>query len=172
MQFSKEGSPPATRILRLRNGETIIATIQGADMEYMIERPMVIVSIPATDRNGKTKMGVFLKDWIAYTNDTYFTIPKDIVLVMAEPDVKMFDDYTEAKIHSDLQKAQDDLQQIMKEYINQPPFLSKEMVEDNDMAVESGYTAQSTNEEQQGDMDEDDEDDGLPWWKGNPRVRF
>ena len=172
MQFSKEGSPPSTRILRLRNGETIIATIQGADMEYIIERPMVIVSIPATDRHGKTKMGVFLKDWIAYTNDTYFTIPKDIVLVMAEPDVKMFDDYTEAKIHSDLQKAQDDLQQIMKEYINQPPFPSKEMVENNDMAVESGYTAQSTNEEQQGDMDEDDEDDGLPWWKGNPRVRF
>jgi hypothetical protein len=171
MQFSKEGSPPATRIIRLRNGETLIATIQSIENNYMIERPMVIVSIPATDRNGKPKMGVFLKDWIAYTNDTYFTIPNDIVLVMAEPDVKMFDDYTEAKIHSDLQKAQDDLQQIMQEYINQPQFPLKEMVEDNDMAVESGYTAQSTNEEQQDDMDED-EDDGLPWWKGNPRVRF
>jgi hypothetical protein len=59
----------------------------------------------------------------------------------------------------------------MQEYINQPQFPLKEMVEDNDMAVESGYTAQSTNEEQQDDMDED-EDDGLPWWKGNPRVRF
>jgi len=171
MQFSKEGSPPATKIIRLRNGETLIATIQSIENNYMIERPMVIMSIPATDRNGKPKMGVFLKDWIAYTNDTYFTIPKDIVLVMAEPDVKMFDDYTEAKIHSDLQKAQDDLQQIMQEYINQPQFPLKEMVEDNDMAVESGYTAQSTNEEQQDDMDED-EDDGLPWWKGNPRVRF
>jgi hypothetical protein len=171
MQFSKEGSPPATKIIRLRNGETLIATIQSIENNYMIERPMVIVSIPATDRNGKPKMGVFLKDWIAYTNDTYFTIPNDIVLVMAEPDVKMFDDYTEAKIHSDLQKAQDDLQQIMQEYINQPQFPLKEMVEDNDMAVESGYTAQSTNEEQQDDMDED-EDDGLPWWKGNPRVRF
>lgn len=171
MQFSKEGSPPATKIIRLRNGETLIATIQSIENNYMIERPMVIVSIPATDRNGKPKMGVFLKDWIAYTNDTYFTIPNDIVLVMAEPDVKMFDDYTEAKIHSDLQKAQDDLQQIMQEYINQPQFPLKEMVEANDMAVESGYTAQSTNEEQQDDMDED-EDDGLPWWKGNPRVRF
>jgi hypothetical protein len=171
MQFSKEGSPPATRIIRLRNGETLIATIQSIETNYMIERPMTIMSMPTTDRTGRKKIGVFLKDWIDYTNDTYFTIPKDIVLVVAEPDVKMFDDYTEAKIHSDLQKAQDDLQQIMQEYINQPQFPLKEMVEDNDMAVESGYTAQSTNEEQQDDMDED-EDDGLPWWKGNPRVRF
>jgi len=30
---------------------------------------MTVVSVPATDRNGKVaKIGVYLKDWIDYTN--------------------------------------------------------------------------------------------------------
>jgi len=173
IQFSKEGSPPATKIVRLRNGETLIATIQRIGDEYIFERPMTVVSVPATDRNGKVaKIGVYLKDWIDYTNDTYFVVPKDIVICTAEPDTKMYADYIEAKIHSDLQKAQDELQQVMQEYIKQAPFPLVEMAEEDDKSAESGYTAKPTNEEEQDEGDEGDEDDGLPWWKGNPRIRF
>ena len=173
-QFSKDGSAPITKIIRLRNGETLIATIQGIGTDLILERPMTIISVPTTDRTGKVnKVGVFLKDWIDYTNDTYFVVPKDIVLTTAEPDTKMYADYIEAKIHSDLQKAQDELQQVMQEYIKQAPFPPAELPEEDDKTAEGGYTAEPTNEEEEQDEgDEDDEDDGLPWWEGNPRIRF
>lgn len=175
-QFSKDGSPPVTKIIRMRNGETIIATMQGMGTDYILERPMTIISVPAPDRTGKiSKVGVFLKDWIDYTNDTYFTVPKDIVLCTAEPDTKMYADYIEAKIHSDLQKAQDELQQVMQEYINQASFPLTDIKEEGDKNADGGYTAEPSSEEEEEDQDEgeeDDEDDGLPWWEGNPRIRF
>ena len=52
-KFTKEGSAPQTKIIRLRTGETIIATMQGMGTEYILERPMSIVSYPTTDRRGK-----------------------------------------------------------------------------------------------------------------------
>lgn len=174
-KFTKDGTPPVTKIIRLRNGETLIATMQGFGTEYIFERPMTVISVPTTDKHGKvSKVGVYLKDWIDYTNDTYFTVPKDIVLTTAEPDTKMYADYIEAKIHSDLLKAQDELQQVMQEYIKKAPFPPVESAEEDDKTAEGGYTAEPTNEEeeQQDEGEEDDEDDGLPWWEGNPRIRF
>jgi hypothetical protein len=171
-RFTNEGIPPAVKVIRLRNGETLIATMQPLDTEYVLEKPMVVVSMPVLNKAGKVeRVGVYLRDWIEYSSDTYFSIPKEIVLVMAEPDKKMYDDYVEAKIHSDLQKAQDELKEVMQEYISNIQFPSFPPHEESDKQAESGYTAEPASEEEEGNEDED-EDDGLPWWNGNPRIRF
>lgn len=173
-QFSIDGVPPATKIMRLRNGETLIATVQAFANDYVLEKPMIVVSMPVLNKAGKVeRVGVYLRDWIEYSSDTYFTIPKEIVLVVAEPDKKMYDDYVEAKIHSDLQKAQDELKEVMQEYISKMQFPSIPSNEEGDKQAENGYTAEPTNEtDEEGDDDEEDEDDGMPWWNGNPRIRF
>ena len=176
-QFSKDGTPPLTKIVRLRNGETLIATMQGfgKEVDYvLLEKPMSVVSMPVLNKAGKVeRVGVYLKDWIEYTNDTYFTVSKDMILTIAEPDEKMMADYIEAKIHSDLQKAQDELKEVMKEYISKMEFPNMPMSNDDDKQVESGYTSEANeSDEEEDEGDEDDEDDGLPWWNGNPRVRF
>jgi hypothetical protein len=171
MQFSKDGMPPATKILRLKNGEILIATVQYFGNDCVLERPMSMVSLPVIGKTGKMeKVGVYLKDWVEYSNDTYFTIPKEMVLVMAEPDQRMYADYLEAKIHSDIQKAQSELAEVMQEYISKMEFPSMKGKEEDDKPSEDGYNP-TTNEDED-TIDEEDEDDGLPWWKGDPRIRF
>jgi hypothetical protein len=153
----------------------LIAVIQEFANQYVLERPMTVVSMPVLNSKGKVeRIGVYLKDWIEYTNDTYFTIPKDIVLVMAEPDEKMYADYIEAKVHSDLQKAQDELKEVMKKYISNMEFPVNFPMEEEDKTGKNGYNAKLTNEDndEMEEGEDDDEDDGLPWWKGDPRIRF
>jgi len=174
-QFSKDGTPPLTKIVRLRNGEMLIATVQVFGNEYILERPMTVVSMPVLNKAGKVdRIGVYLKDWIEYSTDTYYAIPKELVLVVAEPDKKMYADYIEAKIHSDLQKAQEDLKEVMQEYISQMQFPAMPIDEEDDKIGGNGYTSEplTREEDDEDEGEDDDEDDGLPWWNGNPRVRF
>lgn len=176
IEFSKE-RPVDTKLIRLRTGETLVSCLQEFEAGYVLEKPMLVTSVPVTDSKGVIrKVGLYLKDWIDYTDDTYFVISKDIVLVMATPDKKMVEDYTEAKVQSDMQRAESELAETMQEYLQQTGILDGQVpLDERDTGDENDYNSpqQGEDESNENDEGEDDEDDGnLPWWDGNPRVKF
>lgn len=181
IEFSNE-KPVDTKLIRLRSGELLIACMQEYDTSYVLEKPMSVSSVPMMDQKGMVrKVGVYLKDWIDYTDDTYFVISKDIVLVTAAPDKKMLADYHEAKMHSDMQRAEIELAETMQEYLQQVgkmevPQDERDTGDENDYnSPEQDSTEEEEKEEyddEEEEEDEDDEDDGLPWLDGKPRVRF
>lgn len=178
IEFSKE-RPIELKLIRLRSGETLIASLQEYETGYVIEKPMSVASVPLMDKQGMVqKVGVYLKDWIDYTDDTYFVITKDIVLVVANPDKKMVEDYTEAKIKSDIQRSEIELAETMQEYLQQMGTIDPMKLQDErDTGDENDYNSPQPEEDEQdeeeGEQGEDEEDDGTPpWWDGNPRVKF
>jgi hypothetical protein len=182
IEFSKE-RPVETKLVRLRSGETLICCLQEFETGYVVEKPMSVTSVPLMDKQGMVqKVGVYLKDWIDYTDDTYFVITKDIVLVLANPDKKMVEDYIEAKIKSDIQRSEIELAETMQEYLQQMGSIDQsKLQEERDMGDESDYTPsqqeeqteQDNDDQEEQDEEEDDGDDGTPpWWNNNPRVKF
>lgn len=183
IEFSKE-RPVETKLVRLRSGETLICCLQEFETGYVIEKPMSVTSVPMMDKRGIVqKVGVYLKDWIDYTDDTYFVITKDMVLVLANPDKKMLEDYIEAKIKSDIQRSEIELAETMQEYLQQMGTVDPmKLQEERDMGDENDYNSSSQNEDngEQEDEDQQDEEEGEdegddgtpPWWNNNPRVKF
>lgn len=176
IEFSKE-RPIDTKLLRLRSGETLITCLQEFDTGYVLEKPMLVTAVPLMGSKGEVKkVGLYLKDWIDYTDDTYFVIDKDIVLVAANPDKKMVEDYTEAKVQADIQRAEIELAETMQEYMQQMSGQNFQM-DERDTGDENDAPPheqeEEAPEENDGGEEEDEGDDGNPpWWQGNPRVKF
>lgn len=144
------------RLVRMLTGELIITGIYDAGKgAYIFEKPMIIVVVPVRgERNEDPSRGqevsVVLKNWIEFTDDTYFIVNKQGVLSIMKPCKQLLSDYTQAKINSDI---------------------LDDMVE-NGMA--EGKTVEDLENEEDDDLEtqqgEEDYYDEFPGWGGDPRL--
>jgi hypothetical protein len=93
-----------------------------------------------------------LRDWMEFSDDVYYIIPKKAVMCIMKPNRDIVADYTQAKIQSD----------IMSDMI------------ENGM-VGNNKTVEDLEKESDGDEDEDDAEfeeghDEFPGWGGDPRL--
>jgi hypothetical protein len=96
------------RIIKLQNGEVLIGGISETNDNasvYTFERPMSISLLPAMNKSKKQENMVFIKNWIDFSKDRMYIVPKSKVMCISTPDNEILHDYTEAKMNFDLLEA-------------------------------------------------------------------
>lgn len=145
------------RMIRLVTGETIIAGIASAgENSYVLEHPMMMIVMPlkqtsVTDYDMKEDVGIMLKEWIDFSEDKTFIIPKTAVICTTMPNRMLISDYAQAKIGNTIVK---------------------------DMSSMTGFpeTMSVAEFEDESEDEEDDEDyyqdppTEFPGWGGDPRL--
>ena len=123
------------RIIRLKNGETVIAGFAYNQMtgKVTLERPFQIASIPIMGKTGVKSMSLYLKDWMEYSKDHLFAIPDDVIMLICSPEEELILDYLDAIEQTDLIKVQQDFDSIAKNY------LGENGDEDDDNPQDIGY---------------------------------
>lgn len=113
--MSNDSPALVCKILKLKTGEVIISNIKTHSKTYCLNRPMNVITIPIMDKQGNIKSSnLILKNWIDYSKDEEFVIPKNQVIVVAEPEKDVISYYEETKLEDDLEKAQYELEMEKK----------------------------------------------------------
>jgi len=104
-----------TRLVKLRNGELLIAGVTRIQSDYLLERPMSVIIVPQTNKKGEIMdTAVIFSNWIDFSIDTHFTIPADAVLTVATPDMTMLADYETAINNEDLNRMQTEFEDLFE----------------------------------------------------------
>jgi len=142
------------KLIRMMSGEVVVTGIaNGGNDSYIFEKPMVLVAValPNQKPNMPQEVSVMLRDWMEFSDDVYYIIPKKAVMCIMKPNKDIVADYTQAKIQSD----------IMSDMIENGMVGNNKTVEDL---------------EKESDDDEDDDaefeegHDEFPGWGGDPRL--
>jgi len=141
-------------MIRLMTGETLIAGIADAGKQnYVLEKPMSISIIPIKQSSmgggdAKEDVGLYMKDWIDFSLDNCFIVPRTAVLCITIPNKMLISDYSQAKIGNDL----------MKEW-GGTGFPETMSVADTDELDEEDF-----------EDDQDTPPTEFPGWGGDPRL--
>lgn len=144
------------RMLRMITGETLIAGLGDSKDSYILETPMILFVVPVKQGDGdREEVSVMLKDWIDFSQEKLFFVPKTAVVCITIPNKILISDYHRARIGTDSMKEEFDITEFHQT-----------------MSV-----AEFDDEEGEGDtLDEGDEDfpqmppNEFPGWGGNPRL--
>ena len=104
------------RIVRLVNGERLIAKISGSNSSKLyLERPMSIRGIisPPSEMSGMSKEFLVLNNWNEFCSNNVVGIPRQFILTISDPDTFIEDAYDTQKDHEDTYdaKSSDDFNQ-------------------------------------------------------------
>ena len=101
------------RILKLKSGEDIIATIRGqVKNKLILERPMCFATRIIIDPySGKQRELTILKNWLPHTNEIQTKIPKDFIATYITPDSDVIKLYN-------LEKEKEDINDKKKKIID------------------------------------------------------
>lgn len=138
------------RLVRLVTGETLVTGVgDSGKNNYVLERPMLLLTMAVDEDAAQSQVSVVLKDWIDFTADDYIFVKKDIVVCMVKPIRSIVADYMQAKMNSDIM---DD----MIERSGEPQTTVEDL----------------TREDEGGGVAEDDEPrpDEFPGWGGDPDL--
>jgi len=91
------------RIIKLSSGEEIIGNIKGKENgKLILERPMIFkTQIVMNGWSNAQKEMVFLRDWIAYTDDNEAKIQETHITSIFKPDELVVTMYDKAKVQMD-----------------------------------------------------------------------
>lgn len=111
------------RILKLKSGEQLIASITGSNKDNLVVfRPMIFKNTIITDMTGRQREITVLRNWLAYTNHIETKIPKDFIISYLDPDLDVQELY-------ELEKEKEDVQ-VSKPKIIDKMKLTEEQMED------------------------------------------
>lgn len=104
------------RILKLKNGESIIASLLPVTKKDIIsvESPMVFKTISMLDdKNHGMKEFLMIRNWIEYSTEKTIEIPTDTVMAILSPDEKITSVYEFEKAKADI--TPEEIEQAMRE---------------------------------------------------------
>ena len=107
------------RIVKLTTGETLITGIGEtgvASTVFTLERPMLITLVATLEKGKESVNSVYINNWIEFSNDEMFIIPKSIVVCSSMPDPDIKRDYNEAKIKFDMSEAEEELKRAQGDF--------------------------------------------------------
>jgi hypothetical protein len=77
---------------------------------------MQINMLPVVSKKGIQSMTIFMQEWMEYSKDKHFKIPKDVIMLIANPEDEMIDEYFDALEKNELHRIQRDFEDISKNY--------------------------------------------------------
>ena len=90
------------KILKLNNGEEIIANVEETENTIIIDQPMVFSTSTMTDQIGRPIDVTFLKDWLNHSDNKKIELEKSKIVMMTDASKKSVEFY-------DLEKAKNSL---------------------------------------------------------------
>jgi hypothetical protein len=136
-------------------GELLMTGISdGGKNTYVLERPMILVAVPHPNQkvNQPQDVSVMLRNWMEFSTDDYYMVPKTSVMCIMKPNRDIIADYTQAKIHMDT--MEDMIESgMMDSFIND--------VDDN---------GEGADDDVEIDQGEEEGHDEFPGWGGDPRL--
>jgi len=96
------------RIVRLVNGERLIAKISGSNSNKLfLDRPMSIRGVisPPNEMSGMSKEFLVLNNWNEFCSNNVVGIPRQFILTISDPDTFIEDAYETQKDHEDTYDA-------------------------------------------------------------------
>ena len=88
------------RIMKLKSGEEVIATIKGQDKDrFIVERPMVFKTTTIQNPYGSMKYVTVLQDWLSNSAQITTKIPKDFIMTFLDPSKEAIKLYNLEKKH-------------------------------------------------------------------------
>ena len=122
------------RIIKLRSGEELIASIRGqSNGKYILERPMLFESIIIHSPMGKQKEITTLSNWIGFSDEITAKVPKDYVALFLKPSSET------SKLY-DLEKEREDTSEVERK-VKKHPFNNPSDYKELDM----DYTSELMN---------------------------
>jgi hypothetical protein len=98
------------RVIKLVSGETLISGIAETGGVYTFERPMTVSMVQSVDKESKQPESmVFMKNWIDFSKDEMYIVPKSMVVCISNADPMILKDYNDAKIRFDMIEAGEDI---------------------------------------------------------------
>ena len=141
------------KLIKMMTGEMIVTGISNAGTQsYVFERPMILVAValPNQKQNVPQEVTVMLRDWIEFSEDDYYIVPKKAIMCIMKPNRDIVADYTQAKIHSD----------ILGDMIESGMISGAKTVEDLEREID----------DDDDDIEHEDDVDEFPGWGGDPRL--
>jgi hypothetical protein len=103
------------RIIRLVNGERLIARISGSTKQKMVlNRPMTVRGM-TTNGPGINREYLVLQDWLEHSNDIHVKVPTNQILTISTPDDFITDAYEAQKEYMDTGQADSKLENYPEE---------------------------------------------------------
>lgn len=105
------------RLVKLITGEVLIAGIADTTNPsenggvYTLENPMTIMHIPTRKKKGAKSImetTIFMKNWIEFSQDEMYIIPKSSVICVSMPDGTMVRDYHAARANFEFEQEEID----------------------------------------------------------------
>lgn len=144
------------KIVRFKNGDTIICGLTQADNELLLTKPMQISMLPVVGKKGIQSMSIYMQEWLEYAKESVFKIPADVIMLTATPEDEMVQEYTDALEKNELHRVQRDFDKISKNYEEYDD-------EEDDNSSTIGYNQESYDEDEDSEYnDEDDYEEEKP----------
>ena len=108
------------KLVRFKNSDTIICSLSTDNTDdiiyYVLERPMQINMMPVVSKKGIESMTIFMQEWMEYSKDNLFKIPADVVMLIANPEEELIDEYIDALEKNDMHRIQRQFEDISNNY--------------------------------------------------------
>lgn len=89
------------KILKLSNGEELIADVEEHSDSFLIHKPMVFLTSTMTDMNGVPVDVTFLRDWLNNSDNKTISVLKDRVVAITDASKKSIEYYDIEKNKND-----------------------------------------------------------------------
>ena len=113
---------------------------------------MQISAVPILNKKGVQGVNIYLQDWLEYSKDTLFQIPQDVVMLVANPDDDMIEEYFDALKRSELFRIQQEFENISKNYDNKNKL-------DNTNNIQYNNLTEPYEEEEYDDVEDTDDEE-------------
>jgi hypothetical protein len=138
----------------MMTGEIIVTGISNSGKEsYLFEKPMIIIAValPNQKPNMVQEVTIMLRDWMEFSDEEYYIIPKKAVMCIMKPNKNIIADYSQAKIQS----------------VTASDMIENRMTDDNNTSKDSKKKIEDCGDD---DVEYEEGHDEFPGWGGDPRL--
>jgi hypothetical protein len=106
------------RLIKMRQGETLISRMRRVDNAYILKDPMLMIYIPFLDKEGNmSSTEIAFREWIEGAVVREYKIPADSVLLDVECEASIQMTYEKVLMNSDIDEDIEDDEFFDKDYI-------------------------------------------------------
>jgi len=126
------------KILKLSNGEELIADVQEDSEKYIVNNPMVFLTTTMSDENGLGVDVTFMKDWLNNSDIKTIELSKDRVVAIIDASKKCVRHYT-------LEKEKNENEEKLKNNLSEQEI--EQYMKDVDAIMEQIFNPSSSGDE-------------------------
>ena len=117
------------KIIKLNNGDEIIADVKHNDDHIVVENPMLFLYSTMSDANGISVDVTFLKDWLSNSDNKTTTVKNDRIVIMTDASEKCSKIYEQQKTNEI--KKEETTEMSAEEFLQQMDKMVSEIMENS-----------------------------------------